>query len=77
MWHHTGRVEDKKNIYGFDLTPDLCDDGFHLVKHGNIPLKLKFTGGLGENFAVCVAEDRDNLLEIDFQRDVRMISPIL
>ena len=56
-----------KTVYGCDLSPDLCLEGFHMVKYGNLLLKLKFADTLGENVAVFIFEDRDNLLELDLQ----------
>lgn len=69
--------KSNKTIYGFDLSPDLCHEGFHFVKHGNITLKLKFAQATQENIAVCVSEDRDDLVEVDLQRDIKMVSNIL
>ena len=53
-------------LFAFDLTPDLDEGGhFHLVKQGNLGLKLHFQTELPQTINVIVYAEFDNVIEID------------
>jgi len=59
-------------LYAFTLTPDLVchNDGFQLVKSGNLRIEMKFNTPTQESLiAVCYGET-DNLVEVDRSRQV-------
>ena len=58
-------------LYGFDLTPEPSDgEYFHLVKKGNLRLKIKFSTALAASVNAVVYTEFDNLVEIDKNRNV-------
>ena len=58
-------------LFGWDLTPDLGeDDHFNLIKRGSLRLPLKFGEVLPQTVNVIVYAEFQNILEIDFNRNV-------
>jgi len=57
--------KDGYALYAFDLTADLGDNHFNLVKHRNLRLVLKFGEALTETVTVIAYSEFDNVL-VDF-----------
>ena len=58
-------------FFGFDLTPDACDGGcFHLVRKGNLRIKIPFASALTQTVNVIVYGEFEAVLEIDKGRNV-------
>lgn len=63
--------EQGYTLIGFDLTPDLDENGcYHIIKKGNIRLELKFGVGLPEPVNVIVYSEFDSAIKIDKNRAI-------
>ena len=68
-------MEQYKNgfcLYGFDLSPDWCEEGehFNLVKSGNIRLCLRFAKALPNAVTAICYSEFENVIEIDKKRQI-------
>lgn len=64
-------------IYAFDLTPDHSQGGgVNLIKNSSIVLDLTFKRQLDSTISVFMYSERDDLIEIDWQRSVHRLSTI-
>jgi hypothetical protein len=57
-------------LYGFQLSPELIDGAFNLVRNTNIRLDLQFATQLPENVTVLVWFSYDSVLEVDSNREI-------
>nr|XP_012235908.1 PREDICTED: uncharacterized protein LOC105680053 [Linepithema humile] len=60
-------------LFAFDLIPDLsahCAGHWNLAKHGSLRLEVKFDKALTTTVNCIVYAEFDNILEIDFSRQV-------
>ena len=66
-----------ETVFSFALSPNLCHEELHLIRHSSIVLKLCFSIALRESIVVYVYETRDDLIEVDLEKNIKMISPII
>ncbi len=57
-------------FFGFDLTHDACDGGFHLVRKGNLRIEIHFAAALEQTVNVVVYGEFEAVLEVDKGRNV-------
>ena len=50
-----------ETVFSFARSPNLCHEEFHLIHHSNI----------------AVYETRDDLIKVDLEKNIKMISPII
>ena len=49
---------------------DSGEEGFELIKHGNLRIEIHFAAAVAQTLTVIVFAEHDNLLEIDQDRNV-------
>lgn len=60
-------------LFAFDLTPDLSANSnshWNLVRHGSVRIEVRFAEALSSTINCIVYAEYDNVLEIDFSRQV-------
>lgn len=64
-------------IYGFDLTPDLCEgSGVHLIENKTITLDVTFRTPLPHTVSLFAFAERDDLVKISADRSVQKLSKL-
>ena len=61
---------DGYSLFAFDLTPDLCDDHFNMIKKGNLRIEMQFAESLPTTTNIVVYAEFENCIEIDRSRNV-------
>lgn len=63
-------------VFCFDLTPDSCGDGPHLLSNGSISLHFTFHKGLANNVCCYVYELVPEEISINYENQVRMVTGV-
>ena len=57
-------------LFAFDLTPDLSEGHFNLIKRGNLRIEMQFAESLPTTTNIVVYAEFENCIEIDRSRNV-------
>lgn len=76
MYHNQNTditLADFKNgntLFAFDLTPDMSNSHFNLLREGTVSLEIKLREACDHSITIVVYSEYDNVISIDEQRNV-------